>query len=303
MGTGEQQVLAMAFAYAFAKAFHGGMLLIIEEPEAHLHPLAQQWLAHRLQNMASGGLQVLLTTHSPAFIDPLKLEGLVVVRKEEGRSQVVQIDRNGLLEHCRKTGVPEGALTSENILPRFAAHATKEILEGFFGKVVVLVEGPTEALALPIYFARCGFDVTREGIAIIPVHGKGNLAKWYRLFTAYRIPIYVIVDNDTSEDQEGKKREAVLIALGVPASEQGRYIGTREWLIEKDVCVFGEDFESCLRQYFEGYKTAEEEAQRNVGSKPFAAKWVVEHLTYNQDDSGWEKTRVLVEAIRGKIRR
>jgi len=81
MGTGEQQVLALAFAYAYAKAFHGGLILVIEEPEAHLHPLAQQWLAKRLKSRCEEGLQVLITTHSPAFVSVEGLEGLVLVYK------------------------------------------------------------------------------------------------------------------------------------------------------------------------------------------------------------------------------
>ncbi len=299
MGTGEQQVLAMAFAYAYAKAFHGGMLLIIEEPEAHLHPLAQQWLARKLQAMTDAGLQVVLTTHSPAFIDPLRLEGLVHVRKEGGSTRVTQIDRDALVRHCEATGVPSGTVTRENVLPLYAAHATKEILEGFFAKVVVLVEGPTEGLALPIHFRRCGLDVTKEGVAIIPVHGKGNLAKWYRLFTAYGIPVYVAFDNDVSDDPEGRKREGTLAALGIAPPEHGRYTRTAEWIIEPSLCVFGEDFETCLRRHYDRYAALEEEARQVIGAKPFVAKRVAEQLP--MEDRGWERMAALKDAIRNKL--
>lgn len=82
MGTGEQQLLSLCFAHAYAKAFHGGIVLVIEEPEAHLHPLAQKWLAKRLDEYCQDGLQILITTHSPSFVNINNLEGMVRVFKE-----------------------------------------------------------------------------------------------------------------------------------------------------------------------------------------------------------------------------
>lgn len=215
MGTGEQQILAMAFAHAYAKAFHTGVLLVIEEPEAHLHPLAQNWLSSRLSDMCHDGLQLVITTHSPAFIDILNLEGMVLVRKTEDGTSIVQIDREDLVAHCISTGAPIGKTTTDNILPFYAANSTKDILEGFFANKVVLVEGPTESLSLPIYLRRAGFNTAKEGVAIIGVQGKGNLAKWRRLFTAFEIPCYIIFDSDgAADDKNGTKRRDVLAAVG-----------------------------------------------------------------------------------------
>jgi putative ATP-dependent endonuclease of OLD family len=154
MGTGEQQVLAMAFAHAFARAFHGGIILIIEEPESHLHPLAQQWLASQLSDMCHGGLQVIITTHSPAFVDVLNLDGIALVRKTDSSTSVVQRTIVQLVAHCVATGAPAARTTTDNILSFYKSNATPAILEGFFAKAVVLVEGPTESLSLPIYLAK-----------------------------------------------------------------------------------------------------------------------------------------------------
>jgi putative ATP-dependent endonuclease of the OLD family len=57
-------VLALVFAHAYARAFYGGIVLVIEEPEAHFHPLAQEWLGRKIRDMTRDGLQIILTTHS-----------------------------------------------------------------------------------------------------------------------------------------------------------------------------------------------------------------------------------------------
>ncbi|AEB11861.1 ATP-dependent nuclease [Marinithermus hydrothermalis] len=228
MGTGEQQVLALAFAYAYARAFHGGILLVVEEPEAHLHPLAQRWLARRLRSRCQQGLQVLLTTHSPAFVSIEGLEGLVLVYKEEGSTRVRQLSRADLVQKCIHMGAPSNRVNEGNILPFYAANATSDILSGFFARVIVLVEGQADELALPILFAKRGFDVEREGVAILGVGGKGNLAKWYRLFSAYGLPCYIVFDNDARDDNSGTKRRDALRAVGITdETEADQLIGLK----------------------------------------------------------------------------
>ena len=84
-GTGEQQVLLMAFVKAYMQVFAAeDFILIIEEPEAHLHPLAQKWLKEYIVEMCSSGIQVVISTHPTDFIDAEYLDGLVRVFKEGG---------------------------------------------------------------------------------------------------------------------------------------------------------------------------------------------------------------------------
>ena len=178
MGTGEQQILAMAFAHAYAKAFHGGILLVLEEPEAHLHPLAQRWLASRLNQMCEGGLQIIVTTHSPAFIDITNLEGLALVRKELGETKIVQISIADLLNRCTQTVV---------VLPRtdhsgeYPPILCRQRYERHPGGVLCKARSscrrcPRNRYRCRFYLKKCGLDLAREGVAVIAVHGKGNLA-------------------------------------------------------------------------------------------------------------------------------
>ncbi|NOZ28519.1 MAG: AAA family ATPase [Chloroflexi bacterium] len=302
LGTGQEQILALAFAHAYARAFYGGIILVIEEPEAHLHPLAQRWLAQQIKRMCADGLQVILTTHSPAFIDILNLEGLVLVRKDEnGATHVHQLTREKLTHYCIEHGANSSKTSADTILPFYATHATEEILSGFFAKAVVLVEGQTEALALPVYLRRVGLDVTREGIAIIPVMGKGNLAKWWRLFTAYGITVYITFDNDTSDDPNGVHRSDALKTIGVGIREIEEATGTSEWFIRDRYCVFGGDFERCMRSIFGNqYEELEDEAREKFGnSKPIVARHVAEELSGSEE--GWDKVEELKKKIRSLV--
>ena len=297
LGTGQEQLLAFAFAHAYAKAFYGGLILAIDEPEAHLHPLAQEWLAQKIHEMSQDGLQIVLTTHSPHFINMLDIEGLVLVRKDTGGStQICQLDKQKLAEYCRSKGA--GKATPGNILNFYADHVTQEILNGFFAKKIVLVEGATEKLAIPVYLRKIGFDVTREGVAIIPVMGKGNLAKWWRLFTAYGIPTYVTFDGDMDEDGDGRKRRDVLNTIGIPVEQHDEILGKNGWIVKDRFCVFGEDFEREMRKQFPSYRKLEEEARQEYGdSKPIIARYVAKKLGDSEAD-GWQKYSTLAEAIK-----
>jgi putative ATP-dependent endonuclease of OLD family len=305
LGTGQEQVLALSFAYAYAKAFHGkaeGLVLIIEEPEAHLHPLAQQWVSRKVHEFASAdGIQVAITTHSPAFLSVLNLEGLVLASKEKGATRVKQLSKQKLAESCTKTGA-KGA-TADTILPFYAAAATQEVLSGFFARKIVLVEGPTEALALPIYLERAGLNPLKEGIAVIPVHGVGNLPKWWRFFTAYGIPTYPIFDNDAKDDTDQKKRSDLLTALGIDAKTQTDFLNAKEWIIQPNLSVLGKNFEECFRTVFgEKYPALEKEAQDRFGlfperSKPLIARHVAEKVPVDVGSSAEKKLKEFSAAI------
>lgn len=299
LGTGQEQLLALAFVHAYGKAFHGGIVLAIEEPEAHLHPLAQEWLARKIHEMAADGLQIVITTHSPHFVDLMGLEGLVLVHKDgEGATRTCQLTSRQLTEHCIKTGSHKQKTTPDAILPFYANQSTQEILNGFFAKKIILVEGQTEQLALPVYLRKVDLDVTREGVAVIPVMGKGNLAKWWRLFTAYGIPTYIIFDNDSNNDEKESKRKDALKALGIHENEQEKYLRSDEFLICERFAVFGKDFEVTMRANFSDYSQHEQKASEMFGdSKSIIARYVANQLEATSGDAGWQKYQELKSAI------
>jgi len=195
---------------------------------------------------------------------------------------------------------PPKKVNQDTIIPFYAVAATEEILSGLFANKVVLVEGPTEALALPIYLSKAGMDVLREGIAVIPVHGKGNLAKWYRFFTAYRIPTYVIFDNDAKKDKEGIKRADVLKAMGVEASEIRALTSTEDWIIEDRFAIFGKDFETTFRALIPGYSDLEKKAKHGglQDAKQLIARYVAARIEFGKEEQAvMEKLKDLIDRL------
>ena len=86
-------VTELAPIVLFIRAFvDENELLIIDEPEAHLHPAAQQQMAAALAFMVRSGLRVLITTHSHYMVEQLGNFVAVSTLDEEMRKRVLKLD-------------------------------------------------------------------------------------------------------------------------------------------------------------------------------------------------------------------
>lgn len=314
LGTGQSQVLALAFAYAYAMAYgqSDGTILVIDEPESNLHPLAQRWLATRLGSLTAPGLQVVVTTHSPHFVDLSRPENLVMVSKDdEGATRVVQRSRDDLREYLVERGADATRTQSNTLGSFYGSSATTEIVSGLFSRRCVLVEGITEALALPELLRARGLDVLREGIAIVSVEGIGNIAKWHRLYTALGIECYCIFDTDSDKggkdavDLAGKRRD-IMAALGLSKDRgEAENMSSDPLFVADSHATLSPNFEGAAKRLFSNRWTAlHENAVTFVGeSKPLRARYAAQRLS--DDDYSVEATAAfdaLIKAIRGVSR-
>ncbi|WP_332736862.1 ATP-dependent nuclease [Flavihumibacter sp.] len=302
LGTGQQQILALSFAHAYAKSFIGqGLIFILDEPESHLHPLAQKWLAKKMFKMAEDGLQIIVTTHSPYFVDLNYLEGINLIRKDGDSTFRINNNAELLFNHCLNTGSNTQKTKEETIIPFYANNSTTHILSGFFANKIILVEGPTEELSLPIYFERLGFDPTEFGIEIIGVGGKGNLAKWWRLFTLYKIPTFICFDNDAkTEDKDGSRRQDALKAIGIKDEELKNILSIENWCVSDRFCIFGTDFETTMRVSFEDYGKIESQVIETLGnsSKNLIARETAKLINLEAKSEGKKQMQSLIELIK-----
>lgn len=272
-GTGEQQVLLMAFVKAYMEVFTSeNFVLIIEEPEAHLHPLAQKWLKEYIVDMCDAGIQVVVSTHSTDFIDADYLEGLVRVYKEGGVTKAIQLSKEDLYRFCVDSGVPKEKTSPESVVDFYSTKLFADQLKGMFAETIILVEGETEFFTIPTYLKRIGFSMAEHGMEIINCRGKTSIPLFWRLFRAYGYNCYFIFDGDAQTAANNKTFDGIIEVM--------------QWETAADKCIvkagyayFGVDFEKYLRTVMAEYAEKETEVaeQYHISSKPGKAKAVAQH--------------------------
>lgn len=247
-------------------------VLIIEESEAHLHPLAQKWLKEYIADMCESGIQVIVSTHSPNFINAEFLEGLVRVYKEGGTTKAIQLSREDLCSFCLAAGAPTGKTTPENIIDFYSTKVFSDQLEGMFAESIVLVEGATEFFALPEYLKKEKFSLAEHGIEIVNCRGKETIPLFWRLLKAYKYNCYAIFDCDKKADETARVFKGLIERDQWQTDESACYV-------EDDYAFFGKDFESYFRSALPEYDEIERQVtdEYHISTKPGKAKAVARH--------------------------
>ncbi|MGS0998866.1 AAA family ATPase [Rhodanobacter sp. UC4436_H3] len=85
-------------------------LLCVEEPENQLYPTLLEELAEEFRDYARRGGQVLVSTHSPDFLNALQLDEVFWLRKRDGYSQILRARDNAQVAAYMADGDRMGAL-------------------------------------------------------------------------------------------------------------------------------------------------------------------------------------------------
>jgi predicted ATP-dependent endonuclease of OLD family len=186
------------------------LILGIEEPELYQHPDRQRHLSKVLAKLAQEGvqgvveeMQVIFSTHSPLFVDLEQFEKIRVFKKikeDENLPKQTKISYTTLAtvaEMLEKiNNRPKGSYTGEALRARLRALLSPWVNEGFFARLVVLVEGIKDRAAILGAAAAMGHDLESQGVAVIPCGSKSFLDRAITVFSSLGIPAYAIWDSD-----------------------------------------------------------------------------------------------------------
>lgn len=166
---------------------YGGILLI-DEPELHLHPRWQRLMRDTLVKLAEDQhVQIIAATHSPIFITPETLPHVHRIAKDKtGTTRVYSFNKN----------VAGDTVTLKDLLHIIQSHKNEKM---FFADRVILVEGISDRLIFEAFVRHLSRDST-EVVEVLDVGGKDFFEKYKAILDKLQIPTAIIADRDYTLD-------------------------------------------------------------------------------------------------------
>lgn len=288
LSMGQKSIFYLLFAVYGYDVRNG--ILVIDEPELHLHTSLQikyNTILKELQTAAD--LQIIIATHSGAFIDEKSIKNTYRFFKEDNSTSIVN---------------PKEISQSQKDLIKILTYTNSSRV--FFSDDVVLVEGDTDEYFFNFFYEKYIRSKFNSGktLDILYIGGKGNFAKWREFLNLFRIRSYFIGDFDNIKEFK------LLQAIGANHSEITRnsidYIISKlfEDKIERKITLDGE---SLMRQLdviiSKNFQTTDddEKAMRNlwaylVEKQGLKKTHVVEYL-HNKDSELLKKLNAEIEKL------
>lgn len=179
--------------------------LIVEEPEAHLHPQLQAILLSYLETIKAvegeNPVQLFVTSHSPNFASIADLNSLTCL-----------VDTGATVD----TFFPRTITFEKGKREKLERYLDVTRAELFFARRVIFVEGAAELMLVSVLAEKAGFKLREHGVSLISVEGL-NFDSFLPLFgeKALKIPVAVLTDADpVNEPADGVEPQALYPALG-----------------------------------------------------------------------------------------
>lgn len=234
--------------------------LLIEEPEAHLHPQLQVKFIQYIEQLSKSlkNIQIIITTHSPVLASSVSIDNLIHIKECNNQIKATPLKKVNLA-------------SSKNYVNRWL-DVTKSTL--LFSRGIILVEGISETMLIPELAKIClsKFSATQSklpstleeaGISIININGI-NFKHFMKLFANFddsdseiKLPICCsgITDNDPDKateyikDKEGKTIEKKIEYFPVFSENHSGANSALDLIVEINKSKYGRLFNSPLKTF------------------------------------------------------
>ncbi|NSL68458.1 ATP-dependent nuclease [Bacillus toyonensis] len=186
-GTGIQR---MSLIYIIQNMIEQGLMgtnstqkmLLIDEPEAFLHPEAVRALSRSLYAIGSR-MPLIISTHSPVLID---------LSENHTTIQVFRIGKTEAIELYQSSSSQFDEDDIRNM--KLLNYADSYVNEFFFADKIIVVEGDTEYVAFKHFIKERGLN-----IHVIRARGKATICSLMKILNQFNTKYYILHDVDNHE--------------------------------------------------------------------------------------------------------
>lgn len=207
-------------------------LVLIEEPEAHLHVQVQQVFVRKAHEVLTAdpflvknskfNTQIILSTHSSHIANELDFANLRYFKRVEPKGNI-KISTAAVVNLSSTFGT----IDETN---RFATRYLKVThCDIFFADAVILVEGAAERMLLPQFIAKYKNELLSHYFSILEIGGS-HAHRLKPIIEALDIPTLVITDLDSCDPNDNNKSKRPEKGKGYKTNNNS----LKEWIPAKD---------------------------------------------------------------------
>jgi putative ATP-dependent endonuclease of the OLD family len=189
-GSGVREALRLILDYEFE---HPDILLV-EEPETHLHPALETSMMRYLKQV-SNVCQVFITTHSTNFLDTAEMKNVYLISKD----RFTQVQVLNLAD-------------AETHIPRELGIRLSSL---FMFDRLVFVEGASDEDIIREWATTLNVNLGQANVGFIPMGGVRNFAHFaaeqtLSFLTRRQVQIWFVIDKDERDDADIAKMQHLL---------------------------------------------------------------------------------------------